>query len=198
MAGEHDDAGGREPRVRDVCTKADACTKAIGDECAQVDWGLIGPGLSAADFAELSPEVRRMALIERSARFAIEFGKWKDTGRADGLGYEHMRLLHSLNLGGPAIMREIGDGLQITPRNMTAMVDQLERAGLVVRRPHPADRRATLLELTAAGQETANRALLPRFIAMGEIFDQFSPAEQQKFFGALGCLVEIMRGDSAC
>jgi DNA-binding MarR family transcriptional regulator len=168
------------------------------DDCCEADWGLIGSGLSAEKFAELGPEVRRMALIERSARFAIEFGRWKDGGRSGGIGYEHMRLLQSLNLGGPAIMREIGDKLQITPRNMTAMVDQLEEAGLVVRRPHPADRRATLLELTAAGKDTANQALLPRFIAMGEIFDQFSPAEQRTFYEALGRLVEIMHEDGAC
>ena len=161
-----------------------------GDECCEADWGLIGRGLSVAEFAELRPEVRRMALIERSARFASEFGRWKDTGRSGGIGYEHMRLLQSLNLGGPAIMREMGDKLQITPRNMTAMVDQLEEAGLVARRPHPADRRATLLELTTAGKDTANQALLPRFIAMGEIFDQFTPSEQQRFYSALGRLID--------
>jgi DNA-binding MarR family transcriptional regulator len=192
MAVEQNGAAGDGPLVRD------ACLEARGDECCEADWGLIGPSLSMDDFAGLKPEVRRMALIERSARFAVEFGKWKDTGRTGGLGYEHMRLLHSLNLGGPAIMREIGDMLQVTPRNMTAMVDQLERAGLVVRRPHPADRRATLLELTPAGRETANRALLPRFIAMGEIFDQFTPAEQQRFFGALGALIKVMHGEPGC
>lgn len=139
-----------------------------------------------------------MALIERSARFAIEFGRWKDTGRSDGLGYEHMRLLQSLNFGGPAIMREMGDKLLITPRNMTAMVDQLEDAGLVARRPHPADRRATLLELTAPGKAAANEALLPRFIAMGEIFDRFTPKEQEKFYAALGRLIDVMHGTGLC
>jgi DNA-binding MarR family transcriptional regulator len=188
MAGEHDGAGRCEPYDE----------SRGGDGCREADWGLVGPGLSAEAFAELQPAVRRMALIERSARFAVEFGRWKDTGRSDGLGYEHMRLLQSLNLGGSAIMREMGDKLQITPRNMTAMVDQLEEAGLVVRRPHPADRRATLLDLTAAGKESANQALMPRFIAMGEIFDQLTPAEQQKFYSALGCLIEVMHSESTC
>ena len=109
-----------------------------------------------------------------------------------------MRLLQALNSGGPAIMREMGDRLLITPRNMTAMVDQLEEADLVVRRPYPADRRATLLELTPAGKRMADSALLPRFIAMGEIFDQFTEEEQQKFYVALGCLVEVMHGGGSC
>ena len=92
----------------------------------------------------------------------------------------------------------MGDRLLITPRNMTAMVDQLEEADLVVRRPYPADRRATLLELTPAGKRMADSALLPRFIAMGEIFDQFTEEEQQKFYVALGCLVEVMHGGGSC
>jgi DNA-binding MarR family transcriptional regulator len=97
-------------------------------------------------------------------------------------------------------MREIGGKLLVTPRNMTAMIDQLEQAGLVARRPHPADRRATLLELTPAGKQMADSALLPRFIAMGQIFDQFSAEEQCKFYAALGRLVDVMHteGGGAC
>ena len=163
-----------------------------------MDWAAITTGLSADKFGELSPQARRMALVERSARFAVEFGRWKDAGRTDGIAFEHMRLLQALNWSGPAIMREMGDRLLITPRNMTAMVDQLEGANLVVRRPYPADRRATLLELTPAGKRMADSALLPRFIAMGEIFDQFTEEEQQKFYVALGSLVEVMHGGGSC
>ena len=37
---------------------------------------------------------------------------------------------------------------------MTSLVDALESTGYVERRPHPSDRRAVLVALTAAGQET--------------------------------------------
>lgn len=160
------------------------------------DMALIAGGLTPERFATLPPEARQMALVEQSARFAVEFGRWKDARRADGITYEHMRLLQSLRFGGPAIMREIGGKLLVTPRNMTAMVDQLEQAGLVARRPHPADRRATLLALTRDGTRMADEALLPRFIAMGEIFGQLSEDEQQKFYAALGCLIDVMHGSS--
>jgi DNA-binding MarR family transcriptional regulator len=168
-----------------------------GRDC-DADWALIGAGLSPDKFAALHPGARRMALVERSARFAVEFGRWKDAGRAGGIGFEHMRLLQSLNSCGPAIMREVGDKLLVTPRNMTAMVDQLEEADLVARRPHPADRRATLLELTPAGKQMADSALLPRLIAMGEIFDQFSEDEQRTFYAALGRLIEAMHEGRSC
>jgi DNA-binding MarR family transcriptional regulator len=189
MAGDHDRAGGGQSGSDDAGCAGDPC---------EVDWAAIAAGLSAEKFAELSPQARRMALVERSARFAVEFGRWKDAGRTDGIAFEHMRLLQALNWSGPAIMREVGDKLLITPRNMTAMIDQLEGANLVVRRPYPADRRATLLELTPAGKRLADSALLPRYIAMGEIFDQFTEEEQQKFYVALGCLVEVMHGGGSC
>jgi DNA-binding MarR family transcriptional regulator len=179
--------------------RTDGACDADAQGICDADWAVIGAGLSPEEFSALHTEARRMALVERSTRFAIEFGRWKDTARTDGIGYEHMRLLQTLNFGGPAIMREIGDKLLMTPRNMTAMIDQLEQADLVARRPHPADRRATLLELTPAGKRMADSAALPRLIAMGHIFDQFSADEQQKFYGALGRLIEIMHVDGgAC
>ena len=38
------------------------------------------------------------------------------------------------------------------------MVDDLEKRGLVQREPHPEDRRAKLVHLTAAGRAAATRA----------------------------------------
>jgi DNA-binding MarR family transcriptional regulator len=41
---------------------------------------------------------------------------------------------------------------------VTNAVDRLEKAGLVVRSPHPTDGRTTLIELTAEGRTLAKRA----------------------------------------
>jgi MarR family transcriptional regulator, multiple antibiotic resistance protein MarR len=49
------------------------------------------------------------------------------------------------------------------PGAMTRMIDRLEQKGLVRRVPHPEDRRATKLEMTAAG-----RALYPQLLAAKE------------------------------
>jgi DNA-binding MarR family transcriptional regulator len=169
-----------------------------GQECSASERGqLSGAGLASEEFTALTPEARRLALVEQSARFAGTFGRWKDAGRAEGLGWEQMRLLQSLHCGGPAIMREMGDKLMVTPRNMTAFVDQLEEAALVVRRPHPSDRRATLIELTPAGAQLADSSLLLRMKAIGEIFDKFSDEQQRQFYAALGVLIDVMHGGSA-
>jgi DNA-binding MarR family transcriptional regulator len=62
------------------------------------------------------------------------------------------RLLRAmLELGTPR-MSELAANLGLTARTITTAVDVLERDGLLVRRPAPGDRRATLVELTAAGR----------------------------------------------
>ena len=55
-------------------------------------------------------------------------------------------------------MRTIGSRLQVHQTSVTNAVDRLEAAGLVARTPHPTDRRATLVELTAAGLTLAEDA----------------------------------------
>jgi DNA-binding MarR family transcriptional regulator len=104
-----------------------------------------------------------------------------------------MRLLDKRRSHGPAIMREIGSELGVSPRNMTAMVDALEQAHLVVRRPHPSDRRATLIDLTPDGAGTAEKSLESRLDAIAEVFAGFSAPEQQQFYAALARLISAMR-----
>jgi DNA-binding MarR family transcriptional regulator len=45
-------------------------------------------------------------------------------------------------------MSELKYELGVTATNVTALVDSLEKDGLVIRQPHPTDRRATVIELS--------------------------------------------------
>ncbi|WP_157887704.1 MarR family winged helix-turn-helix transcriptional regulator [Frondihabitans sp. PAMC 28766] len=54
--------------------------------------------------------------------------------------------------------KEVGAILGITTGAMTALIDRLEGAGYVVRRPHPTDRRSTRLTLTAEGRSAVSGA----------------------------------------
>jgi DNA-binding MarR family transcriptional regulator len=73
------------------------------------------------------------------------------------------------------------------------MVDALEAAGLVARQPHPTDRRATLIELTPAGQREAAQELGPRLDAMSEIFAELSQPEREQFSGLLTKLMHAIK-----
>lgn len=68
----------------------------------------------------------------------------------DGLTEARAHLLWLLR-DGPVKQRELAEGLGVTPRNVTGLVDGLAADDHVVRRPHPTDRRAVLVELTDRG-----------------------------------------------
>ena len=65
--------------------------------------------------------------------------------------------------------RELSRALRCTPRNVTGLLDALEDSGLVVRRPHPRDRRASLVNLTLGGKRTS--------AAFAELTGKVSPPE---------------------
>ena len=78
---------------------------------------------------------------------------------ADALGLSWTRVLALRRLAaGPQTQRELAQRLSADQPYVTLMVDDLETQGLVQRKPHPSDRRAKLVELTASGQAAAKRA----------------------------------------
>lgn len=81
----------------------------------------------------------------------------------NGLIAEHMGVvpsdfhcLHALNRGGPATAAALADRVGLTPGSVSRMIDRLESAGLVQRRPDPHDRRKTLIEPTTEGLARIN------------------------------------------
>ena len=70
--------------------------------------------------------------------------------REGGLSLPGFKLLRALAAQDRS-MREVSDILHLAPRTVTDIIDGLQGRGLVDRRPHPSDRRITLLHLTEAG-----------------------------------------------
>jgi len=71
--------------------------------------------------------------------------------------FEALALL-SFSRTGSLPLGKIGDRLQVHPTSVTNTIDRLEADGLVVRVPHPTDRRTTLAELTETGRTLATAA----------------------------------------
>ena len=69
-----------------------------------------------------------------------------------GLPFGRIRVLRRL-ADGPFTMSEIADAATIDAPAATVAVNALEVRGLVVRRPHPTNKRAKLVSLTAAGRK---------------------------------------------
>lgn len=90
-------------------------------------------------------------------------------------------------------MSELGASLGMSPRNMTVLVDGLEKEGLIRRVNHRHDRRITLVELTQAGREVAQQELGPSQAAAAALFDDFTARERGELLRLLDKVAESLR-----
>jgi DNA-binding MarR family transcriptional regulator len=70
-----------------------------------------------------------------------------------GLSEGRMGVMFRLYRGGACALGDLAGELDTTPRNVTGLVDHLERDGLVERVPDTEDRRSVRASLTPAGKE---------------------------------------------
>jgi DNA-binding MarR family transcriptional regulator len=96
--------------------------------------------------------------LERTFQLAATLGAVMQQGLVErGLTRARASVVWQLHHRGPVTQRELSQALNVTPRNITTLLDALQTAGFVSRSPHPTDRRATLVALTDHGRSTATR-----------------------------------------
>ncbi|MBL8928154.1 MAG: MarR family transcriptional regulator [Pseudonocardia sp.] len=78
---------------------------------------------------------------------------------ADRLGLTPTQVVALRELTDPITARELAGRMSCEPSNVTFVLDRLEQQGLVRRRPHPTDRRAKQIVLTADGRARRNEVL---------------------------------------
>jgi DNA-binding MarR family transcriptional regulator len=81
----------------------------------------------------------------------------KEVSDRVGLSFGKIRALRRIARR-PMRMRELAALLGVDPPNLTPLVDDLERSGLVERQAHPTDRRVKLVVATPEGAALAKRA----------------------------------------
>jgi DNA-binding MarR family transcriptional regulator len=107
-----------------------------------------GPAQAGSDAAEVWRIVSDMVLDNARRRKVAD---------SLGLSFGRARALRRI-VAGPKPMGELADALGIDAPYLTLVVDDLERQGLVERRPHPTDRRVKLVVATRRGKDAARRA----------------------------------------
>lgn len=102
------------------------------------------------------PDLARQAWRAMSD-MVLDHDRKDAVSEALGLSFARVRALRRLAVQ-PHTLRGLADRLGADPPYVTLIVDDLEERGLVQRTPHPEDRRAKLVQLTAAGRSAAARA----------------------------------------
>lgn len=105
----------------------------------------------------------------------------KDMARAfDGtpLTAARVRLLWELQIGGSSTQHALATRLDVSPRNITGLVDALEVGGYVARSPHPSDRRATIVSLSASARRMMARMQREHAELTAELLGAVDPADR--------------------
>jgi len=136
-------------------------------------------------------------VLERLFELAVLLVDGMDRGLAEqGLTRARAELIWRLHRQGPMTQRALSQVLQCTPRNVTGLVDALEAGGLVVRQPHPTDRRATLVALTAPGERAAAAWQLGYQEVGAILFSELEPEELARFASTLDTLLQRLQSEA--
>ena len=98
------------------------------------------------------------------------------------------RAVVTLARHGAMRLSELALHLRIAPRSATEVVDDLEEAGLAARSPDPGDRRATLVTLTARGEDVVAAIRTARAAEAESYFGVLSDADRAELARILGLL----------
>ena len=80
----------------------------------------------------------------------------------------------------PSTPAELAEEAGVTRGTMTGLVDTLEKDGLVTRKGDEQDRRAVLVQLTAAGRKLMSKMLPGYFAAVTEIMQPLNDTERKQ------------------
>jgi DNA-binding MarR family transcriptional regulator len=97
--------------------------------------------------------IEALSAVQRAAKaMHLAMERWLEP---QGLSEGRLQLLFRLRRGPEEglPLGELAEFMGVSPRNVTGLVDNLERAGLVERVPDPRDRRSILARLTPSGRE---------------------------------------------
>jgi DNA-binding MarR family transcriptional regulator len=147
--------------------------------------------------ADQQPPSTAQRLADLFSVLAPAFLKWQYAGiLVEAMTYPRMRLLHELAEEGPQIMATLRTRLGVSARNITVLVDGLERDGFVKRVPHPQDRRATLVELTDQGRAAHRTVYATHADRAAALFASLDHDDQQALLGLLRRLLDALAATS--
>jgi DNA-binding MarR family transcriptional regulator len=141
-----------------------------------------------------SDEDRLTELVDAFTELGPTWVRWVNACLpSDAVSYVRMRLLTALERDGELSMGELATGLGVTPRRVTVLVEALEADGLVERRPHPADRRSTLVTITDGGLKAQRAGWEQHRAEVAQAFGDLSLPQQKQLLTISKALTRAMQ-----
>ena len=117
-------------------------------------------------------------LISRMGMYATK--RFSERLQTIGLTPRMWGALNVLDAESPVSQHQLSRSIGMDPSSMVSAIDELEARGLVERHPHPSDRRAHALHMTAAGRATLRRGRRLAKEAQDELLAPLSGAERDQ------------------
>ena len=129
--------------------------------------------------------VRLRAIVGRLSR------RLNSLVRGTGLTPSQLSALGVVARQGPIRLSDLAETESMNPTMVSRVVAALDEAGFVRRRQDPDDRRAGLLEVTAAGRRTHDRLRAERGRILTEGLDALTATERKSIEAALPALEKL-------
>ena len=109
---------------------------------------------------------------------------------SEALAEEDMKMWHHVVLSavadqGPVAQAALGRSIQLDPKDLVGIINDLQDAGLVLRAPDPTDRRKNAITITENGERTLYRCAEAAWRANNELLAPLSAAERKQFLALL-------------
>jgi DNA-binding MarR family transcriptional regulator len=116
-----------------------------------------------------------------------------DSMRKDALSYEltlsQSEALRIIGTHEPQTMKSIADALKITPPSTTALIEEMERKGLVVREKDAHDRRVVSIRLSAKAQRLFSRVCVHKKAVVNRMFKKLSAQDRKTLERIIGIII---------
>lgn len=116
----------------------------------------------------------------------------RELARRLGLGVNDVTAIDHLLQNGPLGPAELGNLLGMRSASATALVDRLEAAGHVERRPHPTDRRRLVVEPTPHAVEEVLGVIRPLVAGLDAVAEELTPDERRVVARYLNRVSEVL------
>jgi DNA-binding MarR family transcriptional regulator len=116
--------------------------------------------------------------------------------RVLGLSESDMLALQHIARAGRLTSTQLASRLRLSSGGVTALVQRLERAGQLLREPHPDDRRSSLLRLSPAAERGLAKALAPLTARKDALAAALGEAEERRVAGLLGALADAVEREA--
>ena len=153
----------------------------------------------AEEAATPQHSVMCLRLMQVFRRVSRGMRRWQDGAAPPAtapLSPRHVAALEQIR-GGPLTVGDLASRLGLTLPTVSGVLADLDRAGLVERRPDPSDRRRTIVQIVPGQATLISDWLDGAARPLARVLDKLTPGEQEAFLKAMNLLeAELRRQDT--